>query len=84
VVIERLGMWIGQHLKAVLAWFDHLSGGVQLLIIIVVALLVVAAAHLDELRRERQWRLFRLWLERRRRAGVLRLPREMRGRQKEE
>jgi hypothetical protein len=78
VVIDRLGLWIGQHLKAALAWFEHLPGGVQFLIVIVVALLVVAAAHLDELKRERQWRLFRLWLERRRRAGVLRLPREMR------
>ena len=77
-MIERFGSWLGSLGVQVMAWFDRQPGGVQFVIIAVIALLVVGAAHLDELKRERQWRLFRLWLDERRRAGVLRLPRRMR------
>ena len=77
-MIERIGSWLAGLGVQLLAWFDAQSAGVQFLIVLAIALLVVAATHLDDLKREREWRLFRLWLEARRRAGVLWLPRGMR------
>ena len=77
-MIDRVATWTGEQFARLMAWFDHLDGWVQFAIVIVIALLVVGAAHVDELKREREWRLFRLWLEHRQRAMQLRLPRGMR------
>jgi hypothetical protein len=75
---ERLITWLSRSAREALAWFDGLDGWLQFVVIVCVALVVVGAAHLDDLKRDREWRLFRLWLEERRRAGVVRLPRGMR------
>jgi hypothetical protein len=77
-MIDRLASWVGYQFSQAIAWYEHLGNGLQFLIAIVIALLVVGAAHVDELKREREWRLFRLWLEHRQRAMQLRLPRGMR------
>lgn len=77
-MIERIGSWLGHHISQGMAWFDAQRDGVQFLIVLAIALLAVGVAHVDELKREREWRLFRLWLEERRRAMQLRLPRGMR------
>jgi len=77
-VLERLGHWLAGLGVQVVTWFNRRPGGVQFLIVVVLVLLVVGVAHFDELKREREWRLFRLWLEERRRAMQLRLPRGMR------
>ena len=62
-MLERLGHWLaGLGVQAV-TWFNRRPGGVQFLIVVVLVLLVVGVAHFDELKREREWRLFRLWRE---------------------
>ena len=77
-MIDRVATWTGEQFARLMAWFEHLDGWLQFVIIVCVALVIVGLTHLDDLAREREWRQFRLWLERRRRAGVLRLPKGMR------
>lgn len=64
---ERIGHWLAGVGMQVMAWFDAQPGGVQFLLVVVIALLMVGAAHLDELKRAREWREFRLWRESQRR-----------------
>ena len=67
-MIERIGSWLAGLGVQLVAWFDRLDGWVQFVIVAAIALLVVTAMHLDELKREREWHQFRLWLESQRRA----------------
>jgi hypothetical protein len=77
-MLDRILTWLSQWTAAAIAFFDHLPRWLQFLLVTVTALAVVAGLHLDDLAREREWRQFRLWRERRRRALELRLPRELR------
>jgi hypothetical protein len=77
-VLDRLLTWLSQWTAAAIAFFDHLPRWMQVLVVTVAALAIVAGLHLDDLAREREWRQFRLWRERRRRALEIRLPRGLR------
>ena len=61
---HRAGLWLGHQVAVGMAWFDGLPGWLQLTLVIAVLLVVCAAMHVDDLRREREWRAFRRWLER--------------------